>query len=167
MILRNCFLAGVLITATLVTPAYSRTNADAEIKSSLDHLVTAVNARDIDGIMEFYVSDESLLIYDAILPRKYVGATALRKNWKGFLAAYPTTMHAAVSDWKIEAEGSLGYGHGLFRVTGVDKDGKPLDITTRVTYVFKKINGKWLAVHEHGSWPVDWATGKADFNSKP
>ena len=167
MNLHNYFLAGVLVTTALITPAYSGTKADAEIKASLDHLVTAVNARDINSIMEFYVPDESVFIFDAVLPRQYVGATALRKNWQGFLAAYPTDIHAAMSDWKIEAEGSLGYGHGMFRVTGVDKGGKPLDINTRVTYVFKKIHGKWLAVHEHGSWPVNWTTGQADVSSKP
>ena len=48
-----------------------------------------------------------------------------------------------------------------------DKDGKPLDLTLRVTDVYKKMNGKWLVVHEHVSWPVDLETGKADFSSKP
>ena len=46
-------------------------------------------------------------------------------------------------------------------------DGKPLDLTLRVTDVFKKTNGKWLVIHEHVSWPVDLATGKADMSSKP
>ena len=59
------------------------------------------------------------------------------------------------------------YGNGIFRTTGQDKDGKPLDLTVRVTDVYKKINGKWLVVHEHVSWPVDLATGQADFSSKP
>jgi ketosteroid isomerase-like protein len=47
------------------------------------------------------------------------------------------------------------------------QDGNALDITVRITDVYRKINGKWLAVHEHVSWPVDLATGKADLSSKP
>jgi ketosteroid isomerase-like protein len=72
-----------------------------------------------------------------------------------------------LNDWKAEADANLGYGHGIFHVNGPDKDGKPLDITVRVTDVFKKLNGKWLVVHEHVSWPVDMATGKADMSAKP
>ena len=79
------------------------------------------------------------------------------------MGSWRTTRH----DWKAETEGNLGYGHGILRTTGPDKDGKPLDLTVRVTDVYKKINGKWLVVHEHVSWPVDLETGKADLSSKP
>lgn len=90
-----------------------------------------------------------------------------RKDWEGFLAAYPGALHAEVADWKTEAEGNLAYGHGVFRTTGPGGDGNPLDLTVRVTDVYRKANGKWLVVHEHVSWPVDLATGKADLSSKP
>jgi len=137
------------------------------LTASLQRLVAAVNAKDLNAIMTYYTPDETLLVFDAIPPRQYVGAAAFRKDWEGFLGAYPGTVHAEVSDWKTETEGNLAYGHGIFLTTGPDKDGKPLDLTVRVTDVYKKINGKWLVVHEHVSWPVDLATGKADLSSKP
>jgi ketosteroid isomerase-like protein len=67
----------------------------------------------------------------------------------------------------VETDGNLGYSHCIFRTVGPGKDGKPLDLTVRVTDVYKKTNGKWLALHEHVSWPVDLETGKADLMSKP
>jgi ketosteroid isomerase-like protein len=117
--------------------------------------------------MAYYSPDESLFVFDALPPRQYVGAAAYRKNWEGFLAAYPGAVHAEVTDWKTATEGNLAYGHGIFRTTGPDKDGMPLDLTLRVTDVYRKVNGKWLVVHEHVSWPVDLTTGKADLSSKP
>jgi ketosteroid isomerase-like protein len=164
---RSCFLAVVVVAAACVTSSCSRVNDAAEINASLDHLVTAVSAKDVDGIMAYYVPDESLLVFDALPPRKYIGATVMRKNWESFLAAYPSTVHAEVSDWKTETSGDLGVGHGFFRIVGPDKEGKPLDVTVRFTDIFRKINGKWLVIHEHVSWPVDWTTGKADLSSKP
>ena len=149
------------------TATDTRAADEAEINASVQRLVAAVNAKDINGIMTYYSPDESLLVFDAVLPRQYVGATAFRKDWEGFLAFFPTAIHAEVSDWKTETEGNLGYGHGIFKTAGQDKDAKPLELTVRVTDVYKKINGKWLTVHEHVSWPVDVATGKADFTSKP
>ena len=48
-----------------------------------------------------------------------------------------------------------------------DKDGKAFTLVFRFTDVLRKMNGKWLIVHEHLSFPVDPETGKADFFSKP
>jgi ketosteroid isomerase-like protein len=149
-----------------VKDAMTGTNGEAEINSSVQRFEAAVNAKDINGIMAYYSPDESLLIFDTITPRQYVGAAAFRKNWEALLAAYPGAVHAEVSDWKAETEGNLAYGHGIFRTTGLDKDGKPLNFTTRVTDVYRKVDGKWLVVHEHVSWPVDLGTGKADLSSK-
>jgi hypothetical protein len=53
------------------------------------------------------------------------------------------------------------------RVAGTDKQGEKLDLTVRVTDVYKKISGNWLVIHEHVSVPVDLDTGKPDLTSKP
>ena len=164
---RSCLFAGLVIATALVVSSCSRPNEDAEVNASAQRLVAAVNAKDINGIMAYYTPDDSLLVFDALIPRQYVGAAAFRKDWEGFLATYPGALHAEVSDWKSETDGNLAYGRGIFKTSGPDKDGKPLDLTFRVTDVFKKINGKWLVIHEHVSWPVDLATGKADMSSKP
>jgi len=159
-------LTALTVVAASVASSCSRPNDEADLNASVQQLVAAVNAKDLNGIMAYYTSDESLFVFDALPPRQYVGAAAYRKDWEGFLAAYPATIHAEVSDWKTEADGNLAYGRGVFRTGGPDKDGKPLDLTVRVTDVYRKINGKWLVIHEHVSWPVDLATGKADLSSK-
>jgi hypothetical protein len=33
--------------------------------------------------------------------------------------------------------------------------------------VYGKVDGRWLIVHQHLSFPVDLDTGKPDFTSKP
>ena len=164
---RSSISAALAIVAGCVASSCSRASDEADVNASVQHLVAAVNAKDLNGIMAYYSPDESLFVFDALPPRQYVGAASYRKNWEGFLAAYPGAVHAEVTDWKTEMEGSLAYAHGIFRTTGPDKDGMPLDLTLRVTDVYRKINGKWLVVHEHVSWPVDLTTGKADLSSKP
>jgi len=146
-------------------------NATLEIYASLDRLVNAVNTNDLNGIMKYYVSDnvpeETLVVFDGIPPRQYVGAAAFRQDWANFLATYPAGVHAEVSGWKSESEGNLAYGRFFFSVTGIAKDGNPLNFTLRITDVYKKINGNWLAIHEHASWPVNLATLIADLSSAP
>ena len=46
-------------------------------------------------------------------------------------------------------------------------DGKTTEVVFRSTNGLRKINGRWLIVHEHVSVPVDGVTGQADFLSKP
>ena len=166
---RSCFLAVAVVVAACVTSSHSRANDHAQVNVTLPlekRLAAAIEAKDVNGIMALYVPDESLVVFDALPPGQYVGAAEHRKNWVAFVARFPSSIHAGVSDWKTETAGNLAVGHGFFRINGPDKDGKPLDVTVRATDVFRKINGKWLIVHEHVSWPVDLATGKADLNSK-
>ena len=147
-------------------------NATDEIFASLERLVDAVNNNDLEGIMKYYVPDnvrdETLVVFDGIPPRQYVGAAAFRQDWKNFLDTFPAKgVHVEVSGWKGESEGNLAYSRYFFSVAGITKAGNPLDFTLRITDVFKKINGNWLAIHEHASWPVDLRTGIADLSSAP
>jgi uncharacterized protein (TIGR02246 family) len=141
-------------------------NDVAQIQALEKSLADAFMARDLNGFMAAYMPDDSLIVFDATPPRQYIGANAYRKDWEGFLATFPGPIRGEMIDYRIETEGNLGYGHGFIRMVVIDKDGKQLDSTFRATKVYRKINGKWLIVHEHDSWPVDMASGKADFTSK-
>jgi len=138
---RSSFLAMLAMVAGCVASSCSQANDEADVNASVQHLVAAVNAKDLNGIMAYYSPDESLFVFDALPPRQYVGAAAYRKNWEGFLAAYPGALHAEVTDWKTETEGSLAYGHGIFRTTGPDKDGTPQGASSarRIVYGYAVI----------------------------
>jgi SnoaL-like protein len=51
--------------------------------------------------------------------------------------------------------------------TGKLKNGQPSDMWLRATSGLRKMNGKWLIVHDHVSVPVDFETGKAALGLKP
>jgi uncharacterized protein (TIGR02246 family) len=127
----------------------------------------AVKARDIDKLMSCYVSDDSLVLFDAVPPRQYLGAKAVRKDYEDFLSVFPGTIDSKISDVKISVDTNLAYSHFIDTWTATDKDGKKVQLVFRVTDVYRKTDGKWLIVHEHISFPVDPATGRGDFLSKP
>ena len=101
-----------------------------------------------------------------IPPRQYVGAKAYAKDWTDFLGMFKS-LKLEISDLSVTADGTMGFGHSIQRVTGTDTKGQPVDLTVRVTDVYRKIKGNWLIVHEHVSVPVDLDTGKPDLSSKP
>ena len=142
-------------------------DARAEIRALLDRYVQAVAARDIDAIMNLYVPNKSLLVFDVLVPRQYAGAAAYRKDWRDFLDSFAGPISAIVTDLEIVAGSNLAYSHDIEHWLGTDRKGGKVDVTVRVTDVYRKIKGRWLIVHEHNSVPVDLETGKADLNSKP
>jgi len=158
-----CSIGGALSASS----AYASNTSNVEkIKALEDKFVAAVNAKDIDAIMSIYVPDESLLVFDLAPPLQYVGAKAYRKNWQDFVATMGP-VRFEVTDFTVAVDGKMAYSHAVHHLTATDNNGQKLDWTVRVSDVYQKIKGQWLIVHEHVSVPIDLATGKPDFASKP
>jgi ketosteroid isomerase-like protein len=165
----TAIIAAFIFAMTLVSSTGVRAESDdeASIRALESRFVAAVNAKDVNAIMKVYVADESLFVFDVIPPRQYVGAEAYAKDWTDFLALFKGSLKLKISDLSVTADGTMGFGHSIQRVTGSDTKGHPVDLTVRVTDVYRKISGNWLIVHEHISVPVDLDTGKPDLSSKP
>jgi ketosteroid isomerase-like protein len=140
---------------------------EASIRALESQFAAAVSAKDVGAIMKVYVPNESLVVFDVVPPRQYVGAKAYAKDWTDFLGMFKGPLKFEISDLSVTADRRMGFGHSIQRVTGTDTKGQQIDLTVRVTDVYRKINGNWLVVHEHISVPVDLDTGKPDLSSKP
>ncbi len=172
-------IAAMLIVCCAARFARAGSSDEAEIKALEARFVKALEAKDVDAIMANYVPGDSLLVFDLLPPRQYVGSDAYKKDWQGFLASCQGPLKVEMTDVSVVADGQLGYGHNIERLRKLGyghniqrlrcatANGTAMDITTRVTDGYQKHGGKWLIVHEHVSVPVDLATGKPDLNSKP
>jgi len=138
---------------------------EMEIAALLDRLVLAVNAKDIDGVMEAYVPGDSLFVFDLVPPRQYVGTAAYRKDWEDILGM--ETIDYSINDLAITTDGTLAFSHSINRTGGIGPDGVEYELNARMTYAYRKIEGRWYIVMVHASVPVDPLTGRADFLSKP
>ena len=142
------------------------TNDEAAIRALEESFVSAFNSGDIDAIMENYIPDNSLVVFDVVPPRQHLGADEYHRAWEGFFTHFKGTPKIAITDLGITVDGNLGFSHSIQRVTGTDAEGHTVDRTVRVTDGYRKIGGKWLIVLEHVSVPVDLKTGKGDMSSK-
>jgi uncharacterized protein (TIGR02246 family) len=158
-----------IFAALLIMPFGSPARADAaaDIKALEDRFVAAFKAKDVDAIMKVYAPDQSLVVFDVVPPRQYVGAAAYRKDWQTLLGNFEGPITVELTDFDVAADRNLAYSHSIQRVAGTDKQGKKLDLTVRVTDVYKKQRGRWFIIHEHVSVPVDLDTAKPDLTSKP
>ena len=158
---------GAIALFVFARQSSAKESNEAEIRAMEAAMIEAYAAKDLDKGLAAYVQDETLFVFDAIPPRQYVGIKAWRADNEGFLALFQGPLKAEMSDLSVTANGKLGFGHNIQHFSGTDKNGKPIDMTFRVSDGYKKIDGKWMIAEEHISFPVDIATGKADLSSKP
>jgi ketosteroid isomerase-like protein len=140
---------------------------EAAIRALEDRFAAAFNAGNVDAIMKNYIPDKSLVVFDVVPRKEYLGADAYRKDWMDFFTHFKDTPKIAITDLGIIVDGNVGFSHSFQHVTGTDLQGHSVDRTVRVTDGYRKIGGNWLIVLEHISVPVDLKTGKPDFTSKP
>jgi ketosteroid isomerase-like protein len=111
--------AGMFTVALSLLPTTARTAStdEEQIRRVYEQLIAGCNAKDVNVIMEAYVADESLLVFDALPPRQYVGAKAYRKDWEEFLAFFKGSVKCEFSELSVVADRMLGYGHTIFHTT--------------------------------------------------
>lgn len=128
---------------------------EAAIRAVEERFTAAFNAGDIDTIMNNYVQDKSLVVFDVVPRTNYTGADTYRENWVDFFTHFKGRPRIDITDLSISVEGNLAFSHSFQHVTGTDKKDQPVDRWVRVTDGYRKIGGKWLIVLEHVSMPVE------------
>ena len=160
-------LVGVIALLAVARQSSAKASDEAEIRAMEAQMIKDFAAKDLDKALAPYLQDETLFVFDAIPPRQYVGIKAWRADNEGFIGTFQGPVQGEMSDLSVTTDGKLGFGHNIQHFSGTGKDGKPIDLTFRVSDSYKKIKGKWVIVEEHLSFPVDIASGKADLSSKP
>jgi len=127
----------------------------------------AFRAKDVDAIMKAYQPGPHLFVFDVTPPRQHVGWEDYKKDWQALFAAVAGPVNFNITDLDITTVGSVAYSHSIQSLEHAGKDGAKVNLTVRVTDVYRKIHGHWLIVQEHVSVPVDLASGKPDLLSRP
>ena len=167
-----CCLIGTALVAGCLSaalPARAQTKDEQEIRALEDGFAVACSAKDLDTIMKLYDPGNDLFVFDVGVPRQHVGWEDYKKDWQDFLAMFSGPIQFTISDLSITSDGMIAYGHSIQHVSGKATDGSTIDMTVRVTDVYRKIGAKWLIVQEHVSVPIDFSSGKPvpDLMSKP
>ena len=140
---------------------------EAAIRKLYDDWAKAFRVHDLDAIMAFYAPGDEVVAYDVVPPLQYRGKEAYRKDYVEFLSQYNGPIEVEYRDLRVVAGEDVGFIHCLERFSGTLKNGEKSDLWIRATSGVRKINGKWLIVHDHISVPAEFETGKARLDLKP
>lgn len=140
------------------------TNNEAQIRELIDQFAKAFRAKDVNGIMAFFATE--IVSFDILPPLQAVGAETFVTHWQEFFGSYQT-LDVEFPDVRVAAQDDVAFSYCLHRVKGTLKSGQNTDWWLRWTACYRKINGKWLIVHEQVSVPVDFNSGKAMLDLMP
>lgn len=123
----------------------------AQIRERIAAWSRALEARDIDALMAFYLPEA--IQYDLIPPYKTVGREAIRAAWEHCLPYFPEGFGSEHRDLTIEVDGNLAY---VFCLHHFVAENHPCGQSWfRVTVGFRRVNGQWRIAHEHVSLPYN------------
>lgn len=117
--------------------------------------------------MSIYEPGQGLVAFDIVPPLQYTGFEAYKKDYQELLAQFQGAIDVEFRDLSILAGDKVAFSRGLERISGTLTNGQKFDVWLRFTECCRKTNGRWLAIHDHISVPVDLDSGKAALDLKP
>ena len=132
----------------------------AAIADVLEKGCQAFAAGDISGAMAPY--SEDVLLYDIAPPYRtsYQQLKEANAALRGMMAETPRCTYKDMQITIVAPD--FAYAIYLLPYAARLKNGRQLNVQGRGTDLFRKIDGKWMIVHEHFSVPADPMTGKAE-----
>jgi uncharacterized protein (TIGR02246 family) len=128
----------------------SRSAEEARIRDCIESWTRAMHAKDVDGVMSHYTPD--ILTFDLAPPLQHVGAD-YRRGFEEWFRTFRGPVEVDVRDLQVTVGDDVAFTHSLNHLTGARTSGEDTDVWVRATVCFRKVDGRWLAAHEHISVP--------------
>jgi uncharacterized protein (TIGR02246 family) len=128
--------------------------AEADVRALVTRWVDAVQAKDLDGVVAQHSDD--IVMFDVPPPHQGVrGIAEYRDSWGPFFDWQRSTDGIfELVELNVEAGAEVAFAYALLRC------GPPADFETapdsrlRITIGLRNIDGQWVVVHEHHSFPM-------------
>lgn len=128
------------------------TTDETEIHVLIDRWSAAVRAQDYSGIRADH--DADMLMFDVPPPFESRGIDAYMVTWDAFFGCADRPVIFHLTDVQVTAGDNVAFVVAVGRCTErIDGQFKPLEF--RLTMGLRKIDGKWIIVHEHHSIPAE------------
>lgn len=143
----------------------NRTQDETAIRELVARFVKGICTKDIDSVMSVFAS--SVVSFDLGPPLRHGGGAEFSKRWHELFEAYQGPIQYEARDLNVTVGDNVAFSYSLNRIAGTTKNGHVSERWLRWTACYRKLDGKWLIVHEQVSVPVDVKTGTAALDLKP
>lgn len=133
-----------------------------EIVRTLRQAAKAVG-KESAGVLDMFHVAPSTVLFDYLAPGITTleelrgNADNLAQHATGVVFNYPKVTVRVLS-------GDVAYSMAYSHLEATIEDGSTLNVNSCVTNIWQRMGGRWRAIHEHSSLPVDVSTGTADLH---
>ena len=128
------------------------TTDEAMIRELVEDWARAVRARDFDGILAHHSAE--MLMFDVPPPLESKGIDGYRETWDLFYSAQPDPIAFDIQRMDIVAGADVAFVAALMRCAEKGDHGERINLDFRLTIGLRKINSRWIILHEHNSVPA-------------
>lgn len=135
------------------------------IRLQIGTIVDGIRARDLEVLRQVYATD--VVSFDVEPPLQHVGVEAKLDNWAKVFTFLADPSYE-VRDLRLAVDTEIAFGYCFGRVSGTLPDGTATEgMWVRATFCFRRIDGRWLVVHDQASVPFDIRSGKGVADLEP
>jgi len=115
----------------------------------------AINREDFDALMRCYAPDATLVVLPG---REVSGHDALRKAFVAIAEHFNHTLRVSQEEVVVVEGADVALALASTRVQATLKTGEAIDEVRRATYVFKRVDGRWLCAvdNSYGTTLLDF-----------
>jgi uncharacterized protein (TIGR02246 family) len=126
---------------------------EAAIREIVEDWASAVRKRDLPAVLRNHATD--ILMFDVPPPFQSKGIEAYRKTWDLFFSWAPDPAVFDIKEMHITAGSDVAFVTAAMRCATRGAGGEDVELDFRLTIGLRKVDGKWVIVHEHHSVPAD------------
>ena len=129
------------------------TDDETEIRGIIERWVTAIQTRDLDGVVADHTED--IVMFDVPPPYDGVrGMAAYRATWPPFFEWVSSGATFELLELDVTACDTTAFASGLLRCGSPEDFATNPDNRLRLSMGLSKVDGRWLIAHEHHSFPL-------------
>ena len=139
--------------------------AENELRAIVAERVEAVRAKDPGPLAARQAS--GVVTFDVLPPLRTRGSAAVEEKTRSWFDGYDGEIGYEVQNLEVSAGGDLGFCSFVYHVSGTLTAGAEVDMWVRATLGCRRVDGRWLIVHDHESVPFDPESGRALIDLAP
>jgi uncharacterized protein (TIGR02246 family) len=136
---------------TLKKQPVSKTD-EQEVRELIERWAKAVRDKDFDGILACHATN--ILMFDVPPPFESNGIEAYRETWNLFYSCQPEPVAFDIRRMDVVADAEVAFVAALMQCEEKGENGKLKKLNFRLTVGLRKIEERWMILHEHHSVPA-------------
>jgi len=137
----------VLMILIATTPHFAGAGTKDDVSAATQAWIEAMNSRDPERVVALYETDA--VLWGTVSATIRDTPSSIR-DYFNFLPTASPEYKGVLGEQRVRVYGDMAVNSGTYTFSTV-RDGKPVTIPARFSFVYRNRNGRWMIVDHHSS----------------